>query len=58
MEDVLAKAQAHIKWEEDEANFGYSSKHAWKEMRRSDWVERRRTNRRTEPYPYVRRDDE
>ena len=31
MEDVLAKVWAQIKWEEDEANAGYSSNYAWKE---------------------------
>ena len=48
MEDVLAKAWAQIKWEEDEANFvGKANIYGNK---RNDRVDRRSNDRRLEPY--------
>ena len=49
MEDVLAKAWAQIKWEEDEAN--YIGKINNNTNRRIDQVDRRSNDRRAEPYP-------
>ena len=49
MEDVLAKAWAQIKWEEDEAN--YISRSNNYSSRRNDRVDRRSSDRRSEPYP-------
>jgi hypothetical protein len=51
MEDVLAKAWAQIKWEEDEAN--YISRANNYSNRRNDRVDRRSNDRRSEPYPTV-----
>ncbi|KAM6583535.1 hypothetical protein CsatB_010537 [Cannabis sativa] len=49
MEDVLAKAWAQIKWEEDEVNYYRSSPR--KETRRDSRVDRRHNDKRSEPYP-------
>ena len=49
MEDVLVKAWAQIKWEEDEANFiGKANNYG---SRRNDRVDRRSNDRRLELYP-------
>ena len=49
MEDVLAKAWAQIKWEEDEPNFvGKVNNYT---NRRNDRVNRRLNDRRSKPYP-------
>ena len=51
MEDVLAKAWAQIKWEEDEANYMVRvNNHS---NRRNDRVERRSNDRRVDPYPTI-----
>ncbi|XP_062118902.1 uncharacterized protein LOC133832597 [Humulus lupulus] len=55
MEDVLAKAWAQIKWEEDEANYYHSSPR--KDTRRDSRVDRRQSERRSEPYPYPSRSE-
>ncbi|KAK0575845.1 hypothetical protein LWI29_008097 [Acer saccharum] len=51
MEDVLAKAWAQIKWEEDEANYIGKANSTYHRNRRNDRVERRSSDRRSEPYP-------
>ena len=51
MEDVLAKAWAQIKWEEDEANFIGKANSTYYRSRRNERVERRSNDRRSEPYP-------
>ena len=55
MEDVLAKAWAQIKWEEDEANYYHSSPR--KDTRRDSRTDRRQSDRRSEPYPYPNRSE-
>ncbi|KAL5752018.1 hypothetical protein ACOSQ2_022525 [Xanthoceras sorbifolium] len=50
MEDVLAKAWAQIKWEEDEVNY-YPSRSNQGDNRYNSRVERRNVERRTDPYP-------
>ncbi|XP_062075032.1 uncharacterized protein LOC133779045 [Humulus lupulus] len=55
MEDVLTKAWAHIKWEEDEANYYHSSPR--KDTRRDSRAGRRQSDRRSEPYPYPNRSE-
>ena len=47
MEDVLAKAWAQIKWEEDEANFISKVNNS---NRKYDRVDRRSNDRKTVPY--------
>ncbi|XP_057811678.1 uncharacterized protein LOC131025917 [Salvia miltiorrhiza] len=54
MEDVLAKAWAQIKWEEDQYNHHRSS--SSRHTRRDSRVERRTSDRRSEPYPPPRQD--
>ncbi|KAK0592545.1 hypothetical protein LWI29_021084 [Acer saccharum] len=51
MEDVLAKAWAQIKWEEDEANFVGKANSSYYGGRRNDRIDRRTNDRRSEPYP-------
>ncbi|KAK1567707.1 hypothetical protein Q3G72_015495 [Acer saccharum] len=51
MEDVLAKAWAQIKWEEDEANFVGKANSSYYGGRRNDRIDRRSNDRRLEPYP-------
>ncbi|XP_062088680.1 uncharacterized protein LOC133795242 [Humulus lupulus] len=55
MEDVLAKAWAQIKWEEDEVNYYHSSPR--KDTRRDSRAGRRQSDRRSEPYPYPNRSE-
>ncbi|KAK1563896.1 hypothetical protein Q3G72_034840 [Acer saccharum] len=50
MEDVLAKAWAQIKWEENEANFVTKANSSYYGGRRSDRIDRRSNDRRSEPY--------
>ncbi|XP_062118357.1 uncharacterized protein LOC133831973 [Humulus lupulus] len=55
MEGVLAKAWAHIKWEEDEANYYHYFPR--KDSRRDSRVDRRQSDRQSEPYPYPSRSE-
>ncbi|KAK0571367.1 hypothetical protein LWI29_014734 [Acer saccharum] len=50
MEDVLVKAWAQIKWEEDEANFVGKANSSYYGGRRNDRIGRRSNDRRSEPY--------
>ncbi|KAL5800166.1 hypothetical protein ACOSQ4_033050 [Xanthoceras sorbifolium] len=54
MEDVLAKAWAQIKWEEDEVNYKPNRENS-KEDRSSRRVEQRINDRRIESYPTIPR---
>ncbi|KAK0595541.1 hypothetical protein LWI29_007683 [Acer saccharum] len=51
MEDVLVKAWAQIKWEEDEANFVGKANSSYYGGRRNDCIDRRSNDRRSELYP-------
>ncbi|KAK0608385.1 hypothetical protein LWI29_029952 [Acer saccharum] len=51
MEDVLAKAWAQIKWEENKANFIGKTNNSYYGSRRNDRVDRKSNDRRSEPYP-------
>ncbi|KAK0580870.1 hypothetical protein LWI29_007278 [Acer saccharum] len=51
MEDVLAKAWAQIKWEEDEANFVGRANSSYYGGRRNERIDRKSNDRRSEPYP-------
>ncbi|XP_062080233.1 uncharacterized protein LOC133784987 [Humulus lupulus] len=55
MEDILAKACAQIKWEEDKANYYHSSPR--KDSQRDSRVDKRQSDRRSEPYPYPSRSE-
>ncbi|XP_057780215.1 uncharacterized protein LOC130998827 [Salvia miltiorrhiza] len=54
MEDVLAKAWAQIKWEEDQYSHHRSSPS--RNSRRDSRVERKTSDRRSEPYPSPRQE--
>ncbi|KAL5803035.1 hypothetical protein ACOSQ4_031340 [Xanthoceras sorbifolium] len=56
MEDVLAKAWAQIKWEEDEVNYK-PNRANYKEDKSERMVEPRITNQRSGPYPTIPRRD-
>ncbi|KAL5803313.1 hypothetical protein ACOSQ4_031618 [Xanthoceras sorbifolium] len=56
MEDVIAKAWAQIKWEEDEVNYKPNKANS-REDRSSRRVEQRINNRRIEPYLKIPRRD-
>ncbi|KAK0591839.1 hypothetical protein LWI29_009079 [Acer saccharum] len=51
MEDVLAKAWAQIKWEEDEANFVGKANGSYYGSRRNERVDKKSNDGRSEPYP-------
>ncbi|KAK3223881.1 hypothetical protein Dsin_010906 [Dipteronia sinensis] len=50
MEDVLAKAWAYVKWEEDKANYVEKANNYSNNIR-NDHVDRRLTDTRVKPYP-------